>query len=200
MLTDLGIKWLNTFIVSYKKQIEDAQEQLLRLEQQKKDVERQMRGWVQIIEGLRMLSERPAAPTTEVVSIDPETPSLPNKVLAILAKLGEPVGATKIRDQLIINRAVDASTKNLLINIHTTLKRLIRVGQVEEVPVNDGSKLYRFVSPMERAIKAPYVSNTLATNARAAAETMKEQSFQTPISRMAAAAKPMAETEKKSRK
>jgi hypothetical protein len=174
----------------------DAHEQLLRLEQQKKDVERQMRGWVQIIEGLRMLSERPAAPTTEVISIDPETPSLPNKVVAILAKIGEPVGATEIRDQLIINRAVDASTKNLLINIHTTLKRLIRVGQVEEVPVNDGSRLYRFVTPMERAIKAPYVSNSLATNARAAAETMKEQ----PISRMAAAAKAMAETEKKSRK
>ena len=73
-----------------------------------------MRGWVQIIEGLRMLSERPAAPTTEVISIDPETPSLPNKVVAILAKIREPVGATEIRDQLIINRAVDASTKTFL--------------------------------------------------------------------------------------
>lgn len=189
--------------MGYDKQIEDAQQQLLRLEQQKKDVERQMRGWVQIIEGLRMLSERPsfgAAPTTEVASIDPETPSLPNKIVAILAKIGEPVGATEIRDHLIINGAVDASTKNLLINIHTTLKRLIRAGQVEEIPVNDGSKLYRFVTPMERAIKAPYVSNSLATNARAAAETMKEQSLQTPISRMTAAAKAMAETEKKSRK
>ena len=185
--------------MGYNKQIEDAHEQLLRLEQQKKDVERQMRGWAQIIEGLRMLSERPsigAAPSTEVVSIDPETPSLPNMVVAILAKLGDPVGATRIRDQLIIDRAVDASIKNLLINIHTTLKRLIRVGQVEEVPGNNGRKLYRFVTPMERAIKAPYVSNSLATNARAADETMKEQ----PISRMAAAAKAMAETEKKSRK
>jgi hypothetical protein len=187
-------------IVNYKKEIEDAQKQLLRLEQQKKNVERQMRGWVQIIEGLRMLSERPsigAAPSTEVISIDPETPSLPNMVVAILAKLGDPVGATRIRDQLIIDRAVDASIKNLLINIHTTLKRLIRVGQVEEVPGNNGRKLYRFVTPMERAIKVPY-SNRVPTNARAAAETMKEQS--TPISPMAAAAKAMVETENKSRK
>src|SRR5580704_7888418 len=98
--------------MDYTRQLEDAQEQLLRLEQQKKDVERQMRGLSLVVEGLRLLSGRPSfgnAPTTDVPSVDPETPSLPNKVLAVLADVGAPIGATQIRDHLITSRAVDAS-------------------------------------------------------------------------------------------
>jgi hypothetical protein len=171
--------------MDYTRQLEDAQEQLLRLEQGKRDIERQMRGLSLVIEGLRLLGERPTfgtAPTTDVASVDPETPSLPNKVLAALADVGTPIGATQIRDRLITSRAVDASIKNLLINIHTTLKRLIKAGQVEEVPVNDGSKLYRFVTPMERAIKAPYgASNSLANMMRAQLQT--EQVIPSPTTK-----------------
>jgi len=142
--------------MAYKKQLEDAQKQLLRLEKQKMGIERKMRGLIQVVEGLRVLTEPTALsdpPTSLEASVDPETPSLPTKVLEVLANVAEPIGATQIRDQLILNRAVNASTKNLLINIHTTLKRLIKARQVEEVLLSDESKMYIYVSPLQRALK-----------------------------------------------
>jgi hypothetical protein len=141
--------------MDFKKQLKDAEEELLNLEQQKMDIERQMYAWVQVVQGLRVLSEKHGVggpPSREEVIVEMETPSLPSKILAILATVGVPIGATQIRDQLVANRAADASSKNLLINIHTTLKRLIPE-QVEEVVLNDGSKLYQFLTPMQRAIK-----------------------------------------------
>src|SRR5712692_6849064 len=144
--------------MDFGKQLKDAEKELLKLEQQKIDIERQMRGWVQVIEGWRVLNEEVSfgdSATREEVVAETETPSLPSKILAVLCQTGAAIGATQIRDQLVADRAADASAKNLLINIHTTLKRLVKTGQVEEVPLVEGSKLYRYVSPMEQAINAP---------------------------------------------
>jgi hypothetical protein len=141
--------------MSYAEQLKQAEQELLRLEQQKLDIERQMYGWVQVIQGLRVLNEKFSigeVPTREEVLAEMETPSLPSKILAVLATVSAPIGATQIRDQLIANRSADPSSKNLLINIHTTLKRLMP-DQVEEVLLDDGSKLYRYLTPMERALK-----------------------------------------------
>jgi hypothetical protein len=153
--------------MNFKTQMEAAEAELLKLEQQKADIERQMQGWVKIIEGLRVLSEREKyrmdPPPTSVASDSQEPASLPAKILAVLSTVSGPIGATQIRDQVIANRAASASDKNLLINIHTTLKRLIKYEQVEEVSLSDGSKLYRFVTPMERALRHPYgAPNSLA--------------------------------------
>ena len=149
------------------KELNHAEAELLKLEQQKSDIERQMRGWIQVIEGLRVLNE-PARLRLGRLETDDSTalelPSLPSKVLTILAHVSAPIGATQIRDHLVASRAADATAKNLLINIHTTLKRLIKAGQVEEVPLADGTKLYQYVSPMKRAIRIPAygASNSLA--------------------------------------
>lgn len=158
--------------MDFKKQLKDAEQQLLRLEQQKKGIERQMRGWIQIIEGLRELSEQPSFGdplTGEEVPTESDTPSLPNKILLVLAEVRTAIGATQIRDQLYADGAIDVSTsKNLLINIHTTLKRLIKTGQVEEVPLEDSTKLYAYISPMRRALKLPYGATRSMANLMAA--------------------------------
>ncbi|MFZ0523942.1 MAG: hypothetical protein WAL95_23155 [Candidatus Acidiferrales bacterium] len=142
--------------MAFEKELKNAEAELLRLEQQKLEIERQMRGWIHLIEGYRTLVDRVSLgdpPTREEFQIEQETPSLPSKILAVLSQAGQPIGATQIRDWLLANRAADPSAKNLLINIHTTLKRLMP-DQVEEVLLEDGSKLYKYVTPMERALKA----------------------------------------------
>ena|ERR1700687_4823671 len=137
----------NIAVMNFKTQLKKAETELLKLEEQKLAIERQMLGWIRVIEGLRVLGE-----TSIGGMIKTPTPqSLPDKVLAVLADVKDPIGATQIRNQLVVNQAVDASDENLMINIHTTLKRLIP-DRVEEVQLEDGSKLYRFVTPMQRAI------------------------------------------------
>jgi hypothetical protein len=140
--------------MDFKTQLKNAETELLELERQKLEIERQMQGWIQIIEGLRVLSENSSTHAIDVMVTTPTPPplSMPDKILAVLAEVKAPIGATQIRDQLVANHDVDVSDKNLLINIHTTLKRLIP-DQIEEVLLEDGSKLYRFITPMQRAIK-----------------------------------------------
>ena len=155
--------------MSYKTELQEAEKKLLELEKQKAAIEHQMRGWIQVIEGLRVLAEKPSfdePPTREEVAAEMETPSLPHKILLVLAEADSPIGATQIRDHLVASGMVDAAAKNLLINIHTTLKRLVRTEQVDQVPLADGSKLYKYVSPLQRALKLPYgapqsLANTL---------------------------------------
>jgi hypothetical protein len=134
-----------------KTQLKNAETELLKLEQQKLDIERQMQGWIKIIEGLRVLNDDSIGGL--IMKPTPPSLSLPDKILAVLAEVKAPIGPTQIRDQLVANQTVDVSDKNLLINIHTTLKRLTP-DHIEEVLLEDGSKLYRFITPMQRAIKA----------------------------------------------
>jgi hypothetical protein len=151
--------------MDYRKELREAEEKLMELDQQKHAIEHQMRGWVQVIEGLRVLADKDAARehcSQSESAAETETPSFSNSVRNVVVQARTPIGATQIRDQLVAAGTVESS-KNLLINIHTTLKRLIKSGEVEEAPLPDGSKLYRFVTPMERAIKAPYgAPNSLA--------------------------------------
>jgi hypothetical protein len=136
--------------MDFKVRLKDAETELLKLEQQKLDIERKMQGWIKIIEGLRVLNDSSIG--GRILAPTPPSLSLPDKILAVLADVKDPIGPTQIRNQLVVNQAVDASDENLLINIHTTLKRLVP-DRVEEVLLEDGSKLYRFVTPMQRAIK-----------------------------------------------
>jgi hypothetical protein len=151
--------------MNYRKELREAEEKLMELDQQKLAIEHQMRGWVQIIEGLRVLADKDASREHSAQleqAAETDTPSFANCVRNVLIQTSAPIGATQIRDQLVEAETVESS-KNLLINVHTTVKRLIKSGEVEEVPLQDGSKLYRFVTPMERAIKAPYgAPNSLA--------------------------------------
>jgi hypothetical protein len=146
--------------MGYEKQINDAEQELLKLKQQRMDIDRQMRGWIQVIAGLRMLA---GEDTTNALISESESASFPSKIVAALCQIGRPVRPTQIRDHMVMNRMVDASAKNLMINIHTTLRRLMATDQIEEKLLEDGDKLYRYVSPLERALVAPYgASNSLA--------------------------------------
>lgn len=141
--------------MDFQKELKNAESELLKLEQQRIEIERKMQGWIKLIEGYRTLNQKfnlGEPPTREEFQIELETPSLPSKILAALFTCG-PIAATQIRDWLVAKGAVDASSKNLLINIHTTLKRLIDQDQVEEMILPDESKAYKYVTPIERAIR-----------------------------------------------
>ena len=71
--------------MDFKAQLKNAETELLKLEQQKMDIERQMHGWIKVIEGLRVLNDRERyrlddIPTREESVVDAEAPSLPSKV------------------------------------------------------------------------------------------------------------------------
>jgi len=150
-----------------KRELQEAEANLLALEQQRAAIERQMHAWVKVIEGLRVLDERGSfddVPTREDIAMERDTPSLPSKIIAVLSQMPYPISTTQIRDWLIMNRAVESGANNLMINVHTALRRLIKAGHVEELRMEDESKLYRYIGPMERALKAPYGARTSLAN------------------------------------
>lgn len=137
--------------MSLQKQLEEAKSKLLELEQQKLAIEQQMRGWIQIIEGLQTL-------TQDTLFDDDNTPSreevgLTERVRDFLRDANTPVGATQIRDQLQAEGVDSSTARNLLVNIHTILRRLRQSGQVEEVPLPDGTKLYKHITLLQRMMK-----------------------------------------------
>lgn len=144
---------MHNVFVTIEQQLAEAKKKLLDLERQKLAIEQRMRGWVQIIEGYQTLLQD--APFDEVGLTPPPTweeIGLTDRVRELLRTAKAPTGATQIRDQLQ-SEGVDASTaKNLLINIHTILRRLREGGEVEEVPLSDGTKLYRHVTLLQRVL------------------------------------------------
>jgi hypothetical protein len=137
--------------VSHKKQLEEAKEKLLELEQQKLAIEQQMRGWIKIIEGFQTLMQEALLdddnpPTREEVG-------LTERVRDFLRAANATVGALQIRDQLLAEGVDPSTSKNLLINIHTILRRLCRGGEVVEVPLPDGTKVYKYMTLLQRILR-----------------------------------------------
>ncbi len=163
--------------MSYKRQLQKAEQKLLVLDQQKKAIEQQMRGWIKIIEGLRALASNPKPRKTQGEAVaDKKAPGLTDSVRWILIDANTAMGATQIRDALRARGNAESTNRNVLVNIHTTLKRLKKSGEVEEVPraacegghmLPDGTKLYRYVTPLARALNNPFdllKTNMLYTN------------------------------------
>ena len=137
--------------VNLKEQLREARNKLLELEREKLAIEQQMRGWIQIIEGLQTLTQDAllgddGPPTREEFG-------LTERVREFLRAAAAPLGAKQIRDQLRAEEVEGSDSRNFLINIHTILGRLSKAGEVDEVMLPDGTKLYQYVTLLQRALK-----------------------------------------------
>lgn len=133
-----------------KEELERARNKLLELEAQKNAIEQQMRGYAQIIEALTFLEVSEEIATTETPA-DLEVLGLTNAIRTILQR--NPASAmspVRIRDELL--RSGFSTSKNLLINVHTALRRLKKGDEIEEVEPRDGEKYYQWVSGLTRIL------------------------------------------------
>ncbi len=139
--------------MDYNQQLRDAKEKLLELEREKLVIEQRMRAWLQIIEGLQTLTQD--VPFDEDAPPGREEFGLTERVRDFLRSAAVPVGAKQIRDQLRAQGMDGSDSKNFLINVHTALARMRKAGEVEEVALPDGTKLYQYVTLLQRALKLP---------------------------------------------
>ena len=136
--------------MNYSQQIEYARQRILNLERQKLLIEHEMQAWLKIIDGLKTLTEKPVfdedgPPTREEFR-------LTERVRELLRSINSSIGATQIRDHFCAQGVEGSETKNFLINIHTVLKRLAKAGEVREIPLPDGSKVYEHVTLLQRVL------------------------------------------------
>jgi hypothetical protein len=161
-LDTISLLMYNRVAMSFKISLDQAVEELLRLEQEKSDLERrtrsvlrQMRALTKIIEGLREYPPEVRVgddKEAEVASAEDIAPTLPAAILAVLSIADRPVSAPQIRDKLVVWRAAELADRYLLVNIHTSIRRLIKAGRVAEVPSSEATKFYRYITPMEQAL------------------------------------------------
>lgn len=120
---------------SYKDALHSAQAELVKVEHRKATL-------LQLIESLKTLSEDPLyelIPPAGYVA-----KGLTDEIRTILTLTMDFMEPTQIRDALVLRRFPHPSTKNLLINVHTVLKRI--KSELEEDRRN-GKTVYRLRQP-----------------------------------------------------
>lgn len=141
--------------MNHKRELAEAVERFRQLESQKAAIEKQMRGWAEIIEALQFLVQQQdlSKPIPEPPA-DLEPLGLTDAIRSVLREHRIPMTATDVRDDLEARGITGSSSKNLLINVHTVLGRLKTAGEVaERINAAAGKKTYTWLSPMSRALK-----------------------------------------------
>jgi len=64
----------------------------------------------------------------------------------------EPLAPVDVRNQVLFLRPDLSKQSNLLASVHTVLKRLVKSGEVDEVPALSGKKAYRWISEVARVL------------------------------------------------
>ncbi len=145
--------------MDYIKELADAQRKLFDLERQKGAIEQQIHGWAQIIEGLQVLAAEAQPDNIPDLPPDLEPVGMTDAIRKAFQMYRVPLSPTDVRDALVGMGFTGSSPKNLLINVHTILRRLKEANppELEEVKRGDGEKAYRWVSQLERLIPPPPV-------------------------------------------
>lgn len=142
--------------MDYERQLAEALKQYQRLENQKIAVEKQMTGWREIIESLQFLAQQEDERSKELPPVEPlpdlEPLGLTDAIRTVLREHRFPMGATDVRDALEARGIAGSSSKNLLINVHTVLKRLRKADEVHET-TKDGQTTYKWMRLIDRALK-----------------------------------------------
>jgi hypothetical protein len=136
--------------MGYRDDLQNARKKLLELQKQRNAIDQQMRGYAQIIQSLEFLENQEQAESIITALPDLETMGLTNAVRTVLQAHPNgsftPVG---LRQVLVESGVTDS--KNLLVNIHTVLRRLKTTGEVSEIE-SAGEKGYQWVSGLTRLL------------------------------------------------
>jgi hypothetical protein len=139
---------------SYKRALEDAQENLERLLRERDEIEAKISKLENAIDSLSILCER--TPAQLPYPQEPEAYAVNLRdAMRLVFNMARPntLTPTEVRDRLKENGFHLDRYKYELPPIHNTIARLEAAGEIELVLRADGEKAYRYVSVVARAIR-----------------------------------------------
>jgi len=154
-----------------KKSLEEANRELENLVTQKEALDRRINGLVQVIDGLKFMAQGDSmigTPINSTLAERIEDKNVTDAVRRCLASAAGPMFPIEIRDRLwSAGYTGSGDPKSVLINVHGILDRLIKKGEVDEVP-RDGQKAYKAVGALVRAIRAEKIEEIRKAKLRSA--------------------------------
>lgn len=122
-----------------KKTLEQAKSELRDLLKKRDEIDRRLKGLVQVIDGLGTLGEKPQendelAPIIAALSAGLQASSgFTDTVRAIINHSSGPITPVEIRDELVAAGFEGKSLKGILINVYTVISRLKKNDEIVEV-------------------------------------------------------------------
>lgn len=136
--------------MSYQDELQAALNKLRELESVRSAVDKQIRGYTAIVESFQQLIaqecfEERSSP------LDLEPVGFTDAVRMILKHHVVSMSPLEIRDSLVAGGVTGSSEKNLLINVHTVVRRLVEAGEVQEAE-RKGERVFQWVTGLRRAL------------------------------------------------
>jgi hypothetical protein len=132
----------------------EAEIQLEKLTDERDMIDRKIKGLVQVIDGLRVMSGESAGGPSQSKGLAPIdeiglTDAVRNYFKSVAAG---PVFPVQIRDALIAAGYYGNGPQGILLAVHSILGRMEKRGEVDPVP-RDGKTAYEWVSLLKRAVR-----------------------------------------------
>jgi hypothetical protein len=133
--------------------LSEFQEELKKLCDKRDALDRRIKGLVQAIEGLRLMSQEPDFSSELTAILNSDELGLTDAVRNYFEYLAVgPVLPVEIRDALSAAGYEGGGPQSALLAIHSILSRMEKKGEIEPVK-RDGKTAYRWVSKLSRAIR-----------------------------------------------
>jgi hypothetical protein len=137
--------------MGYKEELQNARKKLLELEKQRNAIDQQMRGYAQIIQALEFLENQEQGASGTALP-DLEEMGLTDAIRAVF-QANPNVGFAPVALRNVLIESGIADSKNLLVNVHTALRRLKSGGEIQEVELGTSAeKGYQWVSGLARLL------------------------------------------------
>lgn len=133
--------------MDFKETRKQFQAQLLKLIAEREEIDKKIRGLMAAIDGLKIITgdDGPPAPPPDLILV-PGASGFTDRVRAVLrSDTNKAWPPTQVRD-LLVQSGIE-NTKQLLIQVHNTLDRLLK--QNEVVQEESG---YKWITPLYRAL------------------------------------------------
>jgi hypothetical protein len=140
------------------KALSTAKAKLDELVEARKKIDREIVDWKKVLDSLSVVSgevNEELPPDIDIAGVSSALKlSFTDGIRTVLQITPGPMTAPQIRDRLITNYGFDFSKyRQELVPVHNTLKRLEEQGEVETIRREGQGVSYRWITPIERALK-----------------------------------------------
>jgi hypothetical protein len=137
-----------------KQSLSEFEAELKKLSEERDSLDRKIRGLVQVIEGLRIMSEEsgPVGRLSDMLG-SPDEIGLTDAVRNYFEYIAAgPVFPVEIRDALLAAGYEGGGPQSSLLAVHSIISRMEKKGEIEPVK-RDEKTAYRWVSKLSRALR-----------------------------------------------